>query len=157
MKLLLVLMLAVGTVFACVQNGQDCNAGNECCSGICNGASARAFGTCACIPNEKPCKSSKYCCSGVCLNGKCAACVPSAQFAPTKQAKCCSENKDNLFGGKYSQKCVQDVGEKCATANECDAGSLCQNGKCCRKTGERTHAQSVCCSGKFGKSSAFCG
>jgi hypothetical protein len=49
----------------CKPAGASCDAGSECCSGICGEGIA-----CACIPDcQGPCTEDRQCCSGICDEG----------------------------------------------------------------------------------------
>jgi len=93
----------VGTTTDCLENGEACAFGDECCGGRCLPDSTGAL-TCSseCIPiGGQWCTSAADCCAGVCAQG---SCVPA------------------------SQQCVA-LGRECTSDAECCTG-LCADGHC---------------------------
>jgi hypothetical protein len=132
---------------------EACTSNSECCSGICDPASA----TCAtsinqCTAGGGACLIPTECCSMSCTAGRCntSQCVADGQ-ACIDSAACCSGNCISGLCQPLNTAC-STAGNPCSGNAQC-CSQLCEAGVCklgssfCIQTGDACSDSNSCCSG----------
>src|SRR5690606_18363468 len=90
----------------CVEDGQACSAGSDCCSGNCDATTGfcGVEGETTCLPDGQACSAAADCCTGNCdaTTGYCGlpgetVCVPDGE-ACSSGSDCCTGNCDATTG-----------------------------------------------------------
>jgi hypothetical protein len=105
-------------------NGDPCNTGTDCCSGVCD-TTASTCVTCI-TAGHGICSSGSDCCSNRCNSGicNCARTLidPCATDDDCCSAVCC-------FNGNGERRCLRETGAGCVNGAECCSNN-CDNGRC---------------------------
>lgn len=118
----------------CLEDGEVCSAGNQCCSGNCDASTGYCFSlNDTCLNVGEPCFEDADCCSTYCNpdSGMCGVpmtCLNDGEPC-FENADCCSEICDATSG-----TCVAS-GECRADGEACEAGRDCCSGNCDATTG----------------------
>ena len=125
----------------CVDDGQDCSSGLECCQ---NDNYCTSFNLCqSCIEEGNQfCQEDTDCCTGlVCASGTCSTpCVGGRSC--TTDGDCCAEG-ETCVSGTCAVAC-RELGFSCATADQC-CSQACSEGSCCSGLGGACPGGSGCC------------
>jgi len=83
-----------GTPDECLDDGQPCAFGDECCSGLClPDQDGNLVCGPTCVPTDGACTADRDCCDGACVDGRCTPslleCVPLGAGC-NSDADCCS-------------------------------------------------------------------
>ena len=137
----------------CLQFGQKCNTGPDCCSGLCDPTSNSCVSSInQCTAASGPCQSSTECCSLACVGGKCSAtaCIADGQSC-TNSAACCGGNCSGGTCQALNTSC-RTAGNPCTDNTQC-CSTLCSGGTCqlgasyCIQSGDVCSQAGTCCSG----------
>ena len=148
---------------SCLLFGQTCASGGDCCSGICDPASATCVASInQCTVTGGNCMSSTECCSLACTAGRCSAsaCIADNQ-ACVDSASCCGGNCSAGLCQPLNAAC-HTAGNPCTDNSQC-CSSLCEAGMCklgasfCIQTGDVCSDSSTCCSGDCQKGAGTLG
>ncbi len=125
----------------CVDDGQDCSSGLECCQ---NDNYCTSFNLCqSCIEEGNQfCQEDTDCCTGlVCASSTCSTpCVGGRSC--TTDGDCCAEG-ETCVSGTCAVAC-RELGFPCATADQC-CSQACSEGSCCSGLGGACPGGSGCC------------
>jgi len=90
-----------GTDDECLDDGEPCAFGDECCNGVCSPDANGDLVCGSCVPLQAACTSDYDCCEGICDNGSCVPnyydCTPIGQ-ACTEDEDCCTGICDDASG-----------------------------------------------------------
>lgn len=118
----------------CLEDGQACTAGTECCGGACSASLGVCVTMDECVADGDPCTDGSECCGGAC-SASLGVCVTMDQCVAdgdpcTDGSECC--------GGACSASmgvCVTMDGQCLADGQACSAGADCCSGNCDATTG----------------------
>ena len=147
----------------CLAFGQTCVSGGDCCSGLCDPASATCVASInKCTTTGGACASSTECCSLACSAGRCSASACLADnLACIDSASCCGGNCSAGLCQPLNNAC-HTAGNPCTDNTQC-CSSLCEAGTCklgasfCIQTGDVCSDSSTCCSGDCQKGTGTLG